>query len=341
MNETSIFLSLANDFVNNYLPIGKGASPNTIKSYKCAFRLLIEYMFSEKNILADQIEFSDLDYTTLLSFFEWITEKRKCGTSTRNQRLAALISFSKYAQNRNFDAAAVFRSNIIKIPLKKTQQRNRTWFDASEVKILLSLPNDSTAVGLRDKVMLCFMYATGARAQEICDLTVSSVRFSKETTTVDIIGKGNKCRRVKISEHASLILKQYLEKRHIEHAPNRHLFSSQTHEQMTISCIEEVVKKYVAEAKKLHPDKFVMSNYTPHSMRHTTATHMLEAGVPLMVIKNFLGHASIQTTQVYAELSQNTIDKHIRDWNEKWFPSTIQPEVPKPEENRIPDFLKP
>ena len=106
MTNTSIFLSLAEDFVGNFLPVGKGASPNTIKSYKYAFRLLIEFMFSEKNIPADRIQFSDLDYTTLLSFFEWITTKRKCSTTTRNQRLAALMSFSEYAQNRNFDAAS-------------------------------------------------------------------------------------------------------------------------------------------------------------------------------------------------------------------------------------------
>ena len=341
MTETSIFLSLAKDFVGSYLPVGKGSSPNTIKSYKYAFRLLIEFMYSEKNIPADQIQFSDLDYATLLSFFEWITTKRQCSTTTRNQRLAALMSFSEYAQNRNFDAASVFRSSIIRIPAKKMQQRNRTWFDALEIQILLALPNDHTAVGLRDKVLLCIMYATGARAQEICDLKVTNIRFSSNGTIVEIVGKGNKCRCVKISAYAATVLKGYLEKRHIEHSPNRHIFSSQTHEQMTISCVEEIVKKYVLKARELHPDKFLMNNYTPHSIRHTTATHMLEAGVPLMVIRNFLGHASIQTTQIYADLSQNTVDENIRKWNEKWFPPAIQPEVPKHEDNPMPDFLRP
>lgn len=341
MAEISVFLSLAEDFVGSFLSVGKGVSPNTIKSYKYAFRLLIEFMFTEKHISADEIQFSDLDYTTLLSFFEWITSTRKCSITTRNQRLAALMSFSEYAQNRNFDAAAVFRSSIIKIPIKKTQQGRRSWFDAIEIQILLALPNDRTTIGLRDKVLLCIMYATGARAQEICDLTVANVRFSSMGTTIEIIGKGNKHRRVKISDHAANILKGYLEKRHIEHSPEKHIFSSQTHEKMTISCIEEIVKKYVAKAKEIHPDKFLLEGYSPHSFRHTTATHMLEAGVPLMVIKNFLGHASIQTTQVYAELTQNTVDKHIREWNERWFPRNIQPEVTKPTENRMPDFLTP
>ena len=83
-----------------------------------------------------------------------------------------------------------------------------------------------------------------------------------------------------------------------------------------------------------------MGTYTPHSFRHSTATHMLEAGVPLMAIKKFLGHASIQTTQVYAELSQNTVDKYVKEWNEKWFPKEIHTEEKKePEEGNMPSFL--
>ena len=340
MNDTSVFLSISEDYLDTFLPVGKGASPNTIKSYKYAFRLLIEYMFLQKGIPADKIEFSSLDYTTLLSFFDWITETRKCSTSTRNQRLAVLLSFSEYAQNRDYDAAAIFRSSVIKIPIKKTVQCSRTWFDFDEIQILLALPDEHTKLGLRDKVLLCVLYATGARAQEICDLTVSWVKASAKGTSIDIIGKGNKRRRVKISDYAATILNRYILKRQIEHSPDSHIFSSQTHEQMTISCIEEIVKKYVKMAKAAHPTKFLQKNYSPHSFRHTTATHMIEAGVPLRAIKNFLGHASIQTTQVYAELTQNTVDRYVREWNEKWFPRNIAPTVTKTNEDNIPDFLK-
>lgn len=341
MSENSIFLSLSRDFVETFLPIGKGASPNTIKSYKYTFRLLIEYMFSQKGIPADKIQFSDLDYATLNAFFEWITSTRNCCTSTRNQRLAALVSFSDYAQNRNYDAAAVFRSSIVKIPVKNILQKSRTWFEPNEVHILLALPDEHTNLGLRDKVLLCIMYATGARAQEICDLTVSSVKTSSNGTTIDIIGKGNKHRRIKISDSAASILNSYIVKRRIEHSPERHIFSSQTHEKMTISCIEAIVKKYVSRAKVLYPDKFLQDGYCPHSFRHTTATHMVESGVPLMVIKNFLGHSSIQTTQIYAELTQNTVDKHVKEWNEKWFPHSITQVVQNEPKYNMPEFLTP
>lgn len=96
-------------------------------------------------------------------------------------------------------------------------------------------------------------------------------------------------------------------------------FPSQTHAQMTVSCVEGIFKKYVSLARKRHPNLFRAKSYSPHSMRHSTATHMLEAGVPLIVIKNFLGHSSLQTTQVYAAVSQCTLNKHIQDWNKKWF----------------------
>lgn len=86
---------------------------------------------------------------------------------------------------------------------------------------------------------------------------------------------------------------------------------SQTHEQMTVSCIEEIYKKYITIAEKENPSMFNAKSFPPHSMRHSTASHMLEAGVPLVVIKNFLGHASLQSTQIYAEISQNTIKIHM------------------------------
>lgn len=125
----------------------------------------------------------------------------------------------------------------------------------------------------------------------------------------------------------------------ISHELNRYIFSSQTHEHMTVSCIEEIYKKYVAEAREQHPEMFLQSKYTPHTMRHTTATHMLEAGVPLMAIKNFLGHVSVATTERYAELSQTTTDKHIREWNRRWFWDADPADDPKRQTSPT-DFLK-
>ncbi len=339
-NIPPIFLKHLDYFVNIYMKDARGLSPNTVISYKTTFTLLIKYMYSEKGVPADKITFNSLDVNTLTDFVSWLENERKCSVTTRNQRLAALYSFSEYAQNYDFDAASVFRSAVLRIPAKKAPKKRRVGFTAEEVKILLALPDQKSETGLRDKVLLSVMYATGARAQEICDLTVKSISFRTTGTTVDIVGKGSKARRVRIPDSCAVMLKQYLKHRKIEMYPDRHIFSSQTHEHMTVSCVEEIFKKYIKRAKEKNPVLFKEGRYSPHSMRHTTGQHMLEAGVPLMVIKSFLGHASVQTTQLYVENPQATIDKHIQEWNKRNFPHEIYDNHTNPEKNNIPDFLK-
>lgn len=339
MNNTSDFLSHLDAFITTYLPCSVGASPNTVKSYKYAFRLLIEFMYKEKGIEADKITFDKLDYKTLTDFFTWIESVRGCSASTKNQRLSAIASFSAYAQNRNFAAASVFRNSVNKIPIKKAQYKQRAILSRQEVTILLTLPNENREIGLRDKILLSLMYASGARAQEICDLTVGNLQFHQKGTTLNIKGKGRKSRRIGIPIACATMLKQYIEHRKISDKSERHIFSSQTHEYITVSCIEGIFKKYITIAKKENPSMFLAGSYPPHSMRHTTASHMLEAGVPLVVIKNFLGHSSLQSTQIYAEISQDTVNRHLKEWNEKWFPSNVAERKTPQRSNRIPDFL--
>lgn len=335
-NKNRIFLELLEAFFSNYLPDAIGASKNTIISYKYAFRLLLEYVNLKENISADEITFDVMDYNRIYGFLEWIENERGCSPSTKNQRLSALLSFSEYAQNRNFEAATVFRSGLLKIPQKKAHHAIRSIFTVDEISKLLKLPNEKTETGLRDKVILSFMYASGTRAQEVCDLKVRNINFSGLRTMVTITGKGGKTRRISIPSECSKMVYKYIHHRNIADKPECHVFSSQTHEYMTISCIEAIFKKYVMKAKKLYPDCFLEKSYPPHSMRHSTASHMLEAGVPLMVIKNFLGHASLQSTQIYAELSQGTVDKHLKEWNDKWFHNG---HVPDTKIGTIPDFL--
>lgn len=339
-HKASSFLELLNSFVTEYLSGAVGASPNTIKSYKAAFRLLLKYMYQEKGISADQISFEALDYQTMIDFLSWLEKSRGCSATTKNQRLSALASFSSYAQNRDFAAASTFRSSVTRIPMKKATHKNRAVFTREEVTILLRLPDDHYEIGLRDKVLLSLMYASGARAQEICDLTVKDIQFSGKGASLNIIGKGNKKRRIGISYVCASLLTGYIDHRKIASLPERHIFSSQTHEKMTVSCIEEIFKKYIWIAKQKNPGLFIDNSYMPHSMRHSTASHMLEAGVPLVVIKNFLGHSSLQSTQIYAEISQNTVDKHLKEWNERWFSIPANVEHNTVRDNEMPDFLR-
>jgi len=106
---------------------------------------------------------------------------------------------------------------------------------------------------------------------------------------------------------------------------------------MTISCIEGIYKKYVSIAKAKHTDMFLKDSYPPHSMRHSTACHMLEAGVDIVTIRNILGHVSVMTTQIYAEMSQDSVDRKLKEWNDTWFGSKIDM---KESRKDAPDFLK-
>lgn len=338
-NKASDFLKLLDAYITTYLPCSVGASNNTIKSYKYAFRLLIEFMYKEKGIGADNISFDKLDYETLTDFFTWIESARGCSASTKNQRLSAISSFSAYAQNRDFAAASVFRNSVNRIPVKKTLHKQRVILSRQEVTILLALPNENRAIGFRDKILMSLMYASGTRAQEICDLTVGKLQFHKKGATLNIRGKGGKVRRIGIPPACAVLLQEYIDYRKISNKSERHIFSSQTHEQMTVSCVEGIFKKYVTIAKKDHPSMFTADSYPPHSMRHTTASHMLEAGVPLVVIKNFLGHASLQSTEIYAAISQNTVNKHLKEWNEKWFPNNVEGRKTSQTSNELPEFL--
>lgn len=339
MKKSSEFMGLLENYFTTYLPYSVGAARNTIISYKYTFKLLLKFLDEKYNLSADKITFDTLNYDTLSDFLMWIEVERNCSVSTRNQRLAAISAFSEYAQNRNFDAACRFRHDVNKIPTKKRCQKSRAIFSLPEVKLLLSLPDEKTRIGLRDKVLLSVMYASGARAQEICNLTLADVRSNDGSATLTLKGKGGKHRCIGIPATPTGILKQYIAARHIEQRYDQYIFPSQTHAQMTVSCIEGIFKKYVTIARQMRPDLFREKSYPPHSMRHSTATHMLEAGVPLIVIKNFLGHSSLKTTQIYAEVSQHTLDKHIREWNRKWFSDCNTEKNCQHGGDRIPSFL--
>lgn len=340
MKNNNNFLSLLCDYLNTYLPLMKGISPNTILSYKSTFRLFVKFMYEKKGISADHIKFVDLDYETLSDFFNWIEEDRQCSASTKNQRLSAMMSFSKYAQNRDIDAACSFRNALLKIPMKKQQHKKRSVFTRDEISIFLSIPDNKTAIGQRDRVLLSVMYASGARGQEICDLKVRNIHFNDKGAILDITGKGEKTRRVSIPVQCASLLKQYMEYKHICSKLDNYVFSSQTHNQMSVAGIEALFKKYLRKAKEENPDLFNENNYSPHTLRHSCASHMLESGVPIIVIKNFLGHASIQTTEIYAEISQETVDKKLLEWNKQWHFDLNDNDTSENAKEIIPDFLK-
>lgn len=345
MNNSEIeFLSLLGKFFTEYMPISMNASPNTIKSYKCTFRLLFYYLNSVAGIDTSRITFDMLNFEVLTNFFDWMIAKRKNSRTTAKIRHGALSSFAEYAQSRNIEAGYVFRSSlesIYKKSFRRVKGKQRCIFSRHELEIFFSLPDTSSKTGWRDLVLLVVMYASGARAQEICNLTVKDVSYDKNGNAIlALLGKGNKARRVKITRDATTLLNRHMAHRKICGKPERHIFSSQRNEQISVSCIEEIFAKYEKLAKDSHPNLFLAGRYTPHVMRHTTASHLVEAGVPLAVVKNILGHASIQSTQVYVEITQQTVDRYIKDWNEKWFPGDdLKEKAFTGTQNTLPTFL--
>lgn len=335
----SYFLPVLADFFSSYLPHTKGLSQNTIRSYKQAFKLLIEFVNAEKQLSPEKIEFRHLEKGFIESWLNWLVISRDCSAQTRNHRLAALVTFARFAVQKDFDGALAFVSEIEHIPKMKVPKRNKTvHFTKEEMSILLRLPDSLSETGKRNKAILSTLYASGARAQELCDITVGDVIFG-EKTTLTLHGKGDKTRTVIIPEQSAALLKSYMEYFKLcgrMTDKRKHVFSSQTNEHMTISCLEAIVKKYVRKAKQLRPDLFC-DKYSPHSFRHSIAMHMLESGVPIPVIKTFLGHSSISTTMVYAEADFNLVNKYLRD-KDPYAEQDIAEEYVKV--SFVPDFLR-
>jgi integrase/recombinase XerD len=314
MKKASDLLQVLSEYFDVYLPVTKGLSINTIYSYQYAFQILFKYLYSQKNLSPEKVSFRDLEGETIEQFLSWLETERNCSACTRNQRLAAISSFAKYAINKHFSCALTFSSTVSNIPQKKKPKKSLSYFTLEEVSVLLRIPDTITGIEKRDRVLLSVLYASGARAQELCDLTVNDIRFDTKTS-LRLVGKGNKARTITIPDNCAQLLKNHLKcnKLDAETQRNHHVFSSQTHEHMTISCIECIVKKYVSKARIERPNLFPKTHYSPHSFRHSIAVHMLEAGIPLPVIKNFLGHSSIETTLIYATVSEDLANKYLRN----------------------------
>jgi len=311
----NIFLPALQKYFEEYLPSTQGASSNTVRSYMYAFKLLFEFLMVFKGVSPNKVRFETLSHTVLKEYFTYLEQERHCSVKTRNIRRAALLSFASYSSRMNYPFAIKFYTEMMKIPKKREpKEAGIKYFTQEEIKIVLSMPNTATDTGRRDTVLLSVLYATGARAQELCDIRVKDVRFDSPAR-IKLTGKGNKSRIVTIPDSCAAVLKGYMKSKGFMLSDpamqERHLFSSRTNEHMTISCVEGIVKKYVKEAKDTYRDYFKQSSYSPHTFRHSIAVHMLEAGDSLITIKAFLGHASIASTTIYAQVTPELANKYL------------------------------
>jgi len=297
--KTTDFAKYLTDFLTLYLVDERGASENTIRSYRDTFVQFISYIAAVKAIKPSQLTLSIVTKELVIDFLNWLQKVKKCGTATRNCRLAGIHSYIKYVQFHHPDNLFEFQ-RILSIKSKKHESGKINYLCIEGMKLLLSMPDVNMKKGRRDLALLSLMYDTGARVQEMVDLKVQDVHKVKPYY-ITIRGKGRKIRTVPLMEKQMKILLSYMEENELiknEYRPYP-LFSNNHHEKLTRGGITYIVQKYAKMARSTNSE-IVPYNVSCHSFRHSKAMHLLQAGVNIVYIRDILGHVSIQTTEVYA-----------------------------------------
>lgn len=293
------FSKYLTDFLTIYLPGERGMSYNTICAYKDTFLLFLRFIKDKYAINADKLILEQITQEKIIAFLDWLQQDRKNSISTRNARLAAIHSFFRYLQYRN-PANLHEWQRILSVPTKKAGKTSINCISLEGIKTLLEQPIRTTTKGKRDLALLSLLYDSGARVQEIIDLVPASINFNKPCT-VNLWGKGNKGRIVPLMDSQVQLLKDYMESNQLlePYASKYPLFYNSRREKLTRMGITLILKKYADKARCIKPE-LIPEIVTPHVIRHSKAMHLLQSGINLVYIRDFLGHTSISTTEIYA-----------------------------------------
>lgn len=294
------FFGLVRDFLTIYLPEQKSSSLNTIKSYKEILSLMTSFVHNISGVKYGKISFEHITRINVEGFLDWLENTKGCSVSTRNQRLAGIRSFVQYAANRNIDVVACLQ-DLKKIPIKKDKRPVVVkYFSESALAAILRTPDALTKKGLRDLIFLTLLYDTGARNQEMLDITIGDLHLENKSYAV-ITGKGRKTRLVPIMPRTADLCKRYLEKAHCDSNSKDKLFYTVRNGvkvPMSPDNTEKFIRKYGEIAHQIHPE--VPDDLHPHMFRHSRAMHLYHGGMPLVLIAEWLGHSQLETTQIYA-----------------------------------------
>lgn len=328
INDFAWFLSL---FLSKYLPGQRNLSVNTIASYRDTFKLFLIFCDDVKGLKPEKVTLNLVTREMVAEFLEWIEKKRKCSIATRNQRLSAIHAFYRYVQKESPDNLFKIQ-RILKIPLKKKPKPLIPYLKDDELKILFKQPDTSTRQGRRDLVLLVLMYDTAARVSELIDLKVGDIRLSSPAV-VNLHGKGDRQRQVPIIGKTKDHLAAYLEEHKRYHwgiaTEDTPVFFNQQHKKLSRWGVSYILKKYVKMASK--NTKFSTDfTVTPHVLRHAKAMGLLKAGINLVYIRDFLGHCSVVTTEIYARADSEMKRKAI----ESVYTDLSPIDMPKWEENK-------
>ena len=289
-------------FFEDHLKVQKGLRDASIKSYRDTLKLFLAFVAQQtKHRHLTKLALADLTADQVLDFLHTIETERNNNIRTRNQRLAALRTFYRFLAIHYLEMLAE-AERVEDIPSKRTTAPETLYLERDEIDSLFKSLTQQGTLALRDRSILMLLYNTGARAQEVVDLCVGDVDL-EGPLRVRLHGKGDKWRSCPIWPETAALLRQLDTVRKKD--ASQPLFMSRTGRPLTRFGLYKLVTRHTAE---IHPSSDTTRKHriTPHVFRHTAAVHLLEAGVDINVIRGWLGHVNLETTQSYAEINLRT-----------------------------------
>lgn len=290
-------------FFADHLPTVRGMSPHTVLSYRDAFMLLLRFVATRRERPVVALDFHDLGVDDVLAFLDHLETDRHNSAATRNARLAAVHAFARYAATGHPEHLELCQ-RILAVPFKRARARIVEYLEADEIRALLDAPDRATPDGRRDHALLLALFNTGARVQEILDLRPCDLQLARPLH-VRLRGKGRKERMCPLWPQTAEILRALLAEHGVDPGATQPLFRNRRGETLTRFGVRYLLRKYAHDARST-VTTLGAKRIHPHVLRHTTAVHLLQAGVDLVTISHWLGHASVETTNRYAAVDLET-----------------------------------
>ena len=300
------FPALVQEFFCDRLIQQRNASSQTVASYRDTFRLLLGYLQQIRRKQPAALTLADLDAPTILAFLQHLEKKRRNTIRTRNVRFAAIRSFMKYAAVRD-PASLPIIQRVLAIPLKRFPRPALRYLSRDEVAAILDVPDASTWSGQRDRMLFMLLYNTGARVSEVIALRRADVRLDA-SRSIQLTGKGRKQRVVPLWKSTAKRLREWMMR--IGASPDGPLFPNRGGQPLSRSGVEKRLRKAVGMAAG-RCATLRGKRLSPHTFRHTTAMHLLQAGVDITVIALWLGHEGTETTHQYVEANLAMKDRAL------------------------------
>jgi site-specific recombinase XerD len=297
MARNALLGSWVKRFLLDHLISERSLSRNTQRSYRDTLALLLPYASARKKTDIDRLEVFDLSSDVLRRFLDHLEKERKCSIRTRNQRLAAVHAMARFIAERSPEHIA-WSTEIRSVPFKRFTRNELSYLDKPEIDALLAAPDRRTEKGVRDHALLLFLYNSGARVTEAASLRIGDLNLRvNQIGSVQLRGKGSKTRRCPLWPATSTELLALIRNR----PPDHPVFLNRIGQAITRHGIHRMLRNYVRVAAISLPS-LLKRPVSPHTIRHTTATHLLRSGVDINTIRAWLGHVSIDTTNIYAEV---------------------------------------